>query len=436
MNQIKFFKIIFLIIINVSIPYDIKNIYSKGLEYIIEENGSLNNDSSIKVGDYFLEIPKSISRKDAEQIVTKMPYFVHIVISRGINEQFNINEQFGFGNMVFMPNGESKFDRIKKNNEEKINKEINKSEMYKIINKDGVYEFIIRAIILELKSVLYKREKSLFEKIKDIFRLNNIFKDIKLFADEINYNKLYYLNEIDLIIEEKFDVNKKIIYLLSAAAYYVKNDKELFMRKNKFYQGMVNAISVPFLQKLENIDPDYTMNYIDYDVQKSMRNIYQKILKIFDIAVDGLLEYRIDSFWEVKKKNNLIKILSDIGASIFAITLGFGIGSIVGLQGGLIFGSAIGSKTFLIEQLKREEDQMEIEKNIKREGYISGQKAIITDQSAKIFELKKRLDDALSDFRTARNISCRFENSAAYFEEENKRLQAENEHLKKNRGYK
>ena len=288
-------------------PFDPQIIYNEGLSYIESENGDTKSDDTIAVGNYHLIIPNDISKEDAKEIMGKMTHLLILSMSAGANEQFNLNA------LAAPIEEENDYQEIFNSNNKKVLTEIQKSDFYNLTNRTEIRDFIKRAIILELKTVLNPSKKGFFSRFKPNYfntpaealekfsKNNHIFKDIEL------------LKNLNIPISKESGLTEKLVYLISATAYYIKHEKDTLL-KSKLFEDMIHAISIPLGAKIEMIDEEVLK--INHIAQKEMRELYRKTLHLFDIKkVSGIEE----------SKNTLFLIDSTAYAFFKKAAIGLGI---------------------------------------------------------------------------------------------------------------
>ncbi len=267
-----------------NMAYDPRVIYTEGNNIILMEQGDKESENTIKVGNYFLEIPKSMDIELAKEIISKMSLFVKIAINAGINEQFNLGA-------IAIVKDDSDYRDVSRENTNKVKEAIIESDLYKAIYSDTIVkDFIVRAIMLELGSVLdIKEEKGFFAKIKSKFRFKTVAEEIFDFAENnVILNEIELFKELKELSED--GLSSKVIYLLTSAAYHIKKGKEFFINfNNKLFEDMIHAITIPLGAKFEKMDKDDGMK-INFKEHKQMKDLYKSVLKLFNASVSGIKE--------------------------------------------------------------------------------------------------------------------------------------------------
>jgi hypothetical protein len=252
-------------------PVDPAVVYEEGLAYInsfaTDETASEN---SIKVGNYYIDIPSSMSKNDAENLVkNKLSYLLSLTMAAACNEQLNL------GALALVLNTDSDYSEAKKSNEEKIRKAIERGDFFRISEQKEIKEFIKAVIMLELKSLLnpvkkesyfssWFKEKSVRDQIKEFVKNNHI------------------LNKVGVrkTIKKAAGLDEEIGYLVTSMAYYIKKNNTLFL-ESPLFQDIVHAMTIPLNFKLAKIDEAATINYAAHG---QMREMYKKMLKFYDIS--------------------------------------------------------------------------------------------------------------------------------------------------------
>jgi hypothetical protein len=259
-------------------------VYEEGLEYInsfaADETPSEN---SIKVGNYYIDIPSSMSKEDAENLVkNKLSHLLSLTMTAACNEQFNL------GALALVLNTDSDYSETKKSNEEKIRKAIERSDFFDISEQKEIKEFIKAVIMLELKSLLNPVKKESY--FSSWFKGKSVGDQIKEFV-----KNNHILNKVEVLktIKKAAGLDEEVGYLVTSMAYYIKKNNTLFL-ESPLFQDIVHAMTIPLNFKLAKIDEAASINYAAHG---QMREIYKKMLKFYDISnISGLEESQSAQF--------------------------------------------------------------------------------------------------------------------------------------------
>jgi len=254
-------------------------VYQEGNRFIANEEGdSVDDDAkAVQIGDYRLAIPENLDKQDADEIISKMKYLLPLAVMAGSSEQFNL------GAIALLKN-DTDYMAQKENNSTLVKEEIEKSQLHKLMAVEGVIEFINRAIILELKAVLKAPSETSKESFfKRWFKGSSPVEEVKKIAkNNPVLNKIDFLGELSKSFDRTSGLDEKTIYLVAATGYYIKNQKESFL-KSKFFEDMMHAITIPLNAKI--IDKE---GQINNDVHKDLLEMYNKVLKLYNIRVKGI----------------------------------------------------------------------------------------------------------------------------------------------------
>jgi hypothetical protein len=259
-------------------PVEPSVIFEEGKEYIDKFDASEEKiDNSIKVGDYYLEIPEGITPEVAKHIVKdKLSLLLSMVMSAACNEQFNL------GAIALVLNEDSDYNEDQVSNQNKIKEAIGNSNFYYLSESPDTKEFIKSAIMLELKTLLYPKEKESY--FSSWFRGKSVKAQIKEFVKNNNI-----LNKVEALknIRKESGLDEEVMYLVTAMSYYIKNNKNSFLN-SPLFQDIVHAVTIPLNVKLAKIDEAGKINHLAH---KEMRVIYKKMLQLYDInKISGIKE--------------------------------------------------------------------------------------------------------------------------------------------------
>jgi hypothetical protein len=258
-------------------PVDPEVAYEEGLEYInsfvVDARGA---EDLIKVGNYYLGIPNIMSKEYAENLVkNKLSHLLSLTMTAACNEQFNL------GALALVLNTDNDYSETKKNNEEKIRKAIQRSDFFDISEQKEIKDFMKAVIMLELKSLLNPVKKESY--FSSWFKGKSVGDQIKEFV-----KNNHILNKVEVLktIKKAAGLDAEVTYLVTSIAYYIKNNKTLFL-ESPLFQDIVHAMTIPLNFKLAKIDEAPSINYAAHG---QMREIYKKMLKFYDISKISSLE--------------------------------------------------------------------------------------------------------------------------------------------------